>query len=132
MNVGNIFKDSVKLRPGLVALIQGDRRLTYGELDIRTNQVANGLRELGVGPGDTVGVLVKNDIRFVECMFGALRLGAVVTPVTTRAHYDTLAHIMEDSEAKVLIASSDFAAEAARLETGVSGFKYSTAQRPPQ
>lgn len=121
MNVGNIFKDSVKIRPNRVALIQGDRQFTYGDLDTRTNQVANGLRDLGVGPGDTVGVLVKNDIRFVECMFGALRLGAVVTPVTTRAHYDTLAHIMEDSEAKVLIASSHFAEEAARLKAGVSG-----------
>ena len=60
-------------------------------------------------------VLVKNDHRFVETMLGALRAGATVTPTTTRAHLSTLTHIMRDSSAKVLFASSDFVEEARKL-----------------
>ena len=48
--------------------------------------MANGLRALGIGEGAHVAVLVKNDHRFVETMLGALRVGATVTPATTRAH----------------------------------------------
>ena len=88
--------------------------MTYYELERRTNRVANGLHVLGIGPGDHVAVLV-NDHRFVETLLGALRAGATVTPTTTRAHYSTLAASWMILHARVLFASADFAAEAARL-----------------
>jgi long-chain acyl-CoA synthetase len=115
MNFGTIFDLPLRMLPSKVALIYGAQRLTYERLEERTNRVANGLRALGVGAGDHVAVLVKNDPRFVETLLGALRCGATVTPATTRAHYSTLAHIVVDSEARVLFASADFAEEARRL-----------------
>src|SRR6185312_2353689 len=102
----------------------GERRLSYAALERRTNQVANGLRALGIGAGDHVAILVKNDDRFVETLLGALRAGATVTPTTTRAHYNTLAHIMADSAARVLFASADFAEEAGRLAGGEPGLRH--------
>src|SRR5580704_7519154 len=115
MNFGTIFDLPLRMWPEKEALIYGPRRITYAELENRTNRVANGLRALGIGAGDHVAVLVKNDHRFVETLLGALRAGATVTPTATRAHYSTLAHIVEDSQARVLFASGDFAEEAARL-----------------
>lgn len=124
MNYGHIIRDSVRARPDAEALVYGGVRLTYGELDRRCNRVANGLDALGIGAGDHVAVLVKNDPRFVECMLGSLRAGAVVTPATTRAHTDTLAHILGDCEARVLFASADFAGEAPRLGREVAGLEH--------
>ncbi|MHB1217511.1 MAG: class I adenylate-forming enzyme family protein [Alphaproteobacteria bacterium] len=115
MNFGYIFDLPLRMWPDKEALIYGPHRITYAQLEERTNRVANGLRALGVGEGDHVAVLVKNDHRFVETMLGALRAGATVTPTTTRAHLSTLAHIIQDSKAKVLFASADFADEVARL-----------------
>ena len=86
MNFGAIFDASVALRPDAEALISDDVRVRYAELEARTNRVANGLAELGIGAGSHVAVLVKNDVRFVETLLGALRAGATVTPATTRAH----------------------------------------------
>jgi long-chain acyl-CoA synthetase len=124
MNFGTIFDLPLRMWPEKEALIDGPHRLTYGELERRTNRVANGLHALGIGRGDHVAVLVKNDYRFVETMLGALRAGATVTPVTTRAHYNTLAHIMADSQARVLFASAQFAEEAARLAAAVPDLQH--------
>ena len=115
MNFGCIIDDAVKVWPNKEALIYGNNRITYVELESRINRVANGLAKLGVGIGDHVMILVKNDHRFVETMLGALRTGASVTPATTRAHYNTLKHIVVDCEASVLFASGDFPDEAVRL-----------------
>jgi acyl-CoA synthetase (AMP-forming)/AMP-acid ligase II len=115
LNFGTIFDLALLAWPDKQALIYGPHRVTYAELERRTNRVANGLRALDIGEGDHVAVLVKNDHRFVETLLGALRAGATVTPTTTRAHYNTLAHILTDSAARVLFASADFADEAGRL-----------------
>lgn len=124
MNFGEIFDLPLTMWPDKEAIIYGDVRLTYGALERRTNRVANGLRALGIGEGDHVAVLVKNDHRFVECILGALRTGASATPATTRAHLTTLAHIMTDSGAKALFCSADFTAEATRLAAEVEGLDH--------
>jgi long-chain acyl-CoA synthetase len=123
LNFGTIFDLSLLAWPDKLALIYGPHRVTYAELEQRTNRVANGLRALGIREGDHVAVLVKNDHRFVETMLGALRAGATVTPATTRAHYNTLAHILTDSAARVLFASADFADEAGRLAAELTGLR---------
>ena len=123
MNFGTIFDLPLKMWPEKEALVYGPHRITYAELESRTNRVANGLRALGVGAGNHVAVLVKNDYRFVETMLGALRAGATVTPTTTRAHLSTLTHIMQDSSAKILLASSDFAAESRALAETIPGLR---------
>ncbi|MEC7489977.1 MAG: class I adenylate-forming enzyme family protein [Pseudomonadota bacterium] len=124
MNFGCIIDDAVKVWPNKEALIYGKDRITYSELDARINRVARGLKKLEIGVGDHVAVLVKNDHRFVETMLGALRTGASVTPATTRAHYTTLMHIMDDCGARVLFASGDFENEAARLGRDVEGLEH--------
>jgi len=115
MNFGYIFDLPLQIWPDKEALVYGAHRITYAGLEERTNKVANGLKALGIGKGDHVAILVKNDHRFVETLLGALRTGATITPTTTRAHFSTLSHIMSDSGAKVLFASSDFAEEAPKL-----------------
>ena len=124
MNFGCIIDDAVKVWPDKEALIYGRHRITYAALESRTNRVANGLRALGIGVGDHVAVLIKNDHRFVEVMLGALRAGASVTPATTRAHYSTLAHVMTDSDAKILFASGDFVEDAPRLGRQIDGLDH--------
>ena len=124
MNFGYFFDVPVRMWPDKECLIDDTARITYRQLEERANRVANGLMALDIGKGDHVAVLVKNDYRFVEAMAGALRAGATVTPATTRAHYDTLVHIMTDSAANVLVASLEFAGEASRLATEIDGLDH--------
>jgi long-chain acyl-CoA synthetase len=124
LNFGTIFDLPLRMWPEKEALIYGAQRITYATLEERTNRVANGLLALGIGQGNHVAVLVKNDPRFVETMLGALRTGATATPMTTRAHYTTLAHIVADANARVLFASADFAEEAKRLAAEGSDLRH--------
>ena len=67
-----------------IALIDGDRRITYTEFDRRTDQLARALRDFGVRQGDRVAALLVNSAAFLETMFATAKLGAVFVPINFR------------------------------------------------
>ena len=72
------FTETARKCPGALAVVDGDTRLTYLELESRKNEVARHLSEgLGVGPGDWVGVQLRNCWEYVAVFFALARLGAV-------------------------------------------------------
>ncbi|MER7182324.1 long-chain fatty acid--CoA ligase [Streptomyces hyaluromycini] len=86
-----------------IALVDGDRRITYSELDWRTGQLADALRELGVRRGDRVAALMTNSAAFLETLFAAAKLGAVFVPINFRLAPPEVAHLLADSGADVLV-----------------------------
>src|SRR5215210_4673454 len=105
--LGYLPEIGYRLSPDKVALSQGELELTYEQLEQRANRVANGLSSLGVRAGDRVVLLCSNDYRFVECFLGTMRSGAVVVPANIRLGFDNLRHVVDDSGARVLLASPD-------------------------
>ena len=91
-----------------VAIIAGDRRITYGELDARSSQVANALAAEGVGVQDHVAFLDKNSPEHLEVVFGAAKLNAVSVAVNWRLAPPEVAYIVNDADAKVLVVGADF------------------------
>jgi long-chain acyl-CoA synthetase len=123
-NLGYLFDAPLRLAPASPAVFQGDRMLTYAELDARVNRMANALRDLGVGAGDRVALMFSNDFRFLESLFGPMRLGAVPVPLNTRMGDEALRYVVENSEAKVVIANAAMAARAAALAAAVPAVKH--------
>jgi fatty-acyl-CoA synthase len=111
------------------ALVFEDRRLTYGELERRALRAARSLAALGVGPGGKVGVLMPNCPEFVELLFGASLLGAVMVPINSRFAPRELGYVVGNGDVEVLI-TSDLAAEhvdyAARLHEALPGLAAGT------
>ncbi|MFJ8816617.1 AMP-binding protein [Amycolatopsis thermoflava] len=68
-----------------VALVDGDRRITYRELEQWSNRVGNGLRALRVGKGERVGLLLPNCLEFIPTQHGIWKAGAVLVQMPTRA-----------------------------------------------
>ncbi|MDP6346451.1 MAG: AMP-binding protein, partial [Alphaproteobacteria bacterium] len=64
--VGRLFAATARLWPQRTALIQGERRLSYGALAERVDRLASVMRARGVGRGDRVGLLSRNDMAFIE------------------------------------------------------------------
>jgi long-chain acyl-CoA synthetase len=85
------------------------KTLTYAEVDRFANRVANGLKKLGVEPGDRVAIMLPNVPEFIYTFFGAQKTGAVAVPFNTMYKGGEVAHILKDSGAKVLVALSTFA-----------------------
>ncbi len=123
-NVGYIFDAPLKLAPAQPAVLQDETVLTFEELDARCNQMANTLWQLGVRAGDRVALMFSNDYRFLESLFGPMRLGAVAVPLNTRMGDYALAYVIEDSEAKVLIANAEMADRARALCESLPGVKH--------
>jgi len=95
--------------PDAVALRFEGEAITYKELNLRANQVANGLQGLGVEKGDRVAIMLPNIPEFVYVLLGTLKLGAVTVPFNTLYKGGEILHILKDSGARVLIALTNFA-----------------------
>jgi long-chain acyl-CoA synthetase len=88
--------------PDRVALVDGYRRMTYGELDQRANGLANELAERGIGAGDAVGVMLRNRAEWFCVSHAIARLGAMCVPISVRMTRREVEFIVGDSQMKVL------------------------------
>ncbi|RLB80849.1 MAG: acyl-CoA synthetase [Deltaproteobacteria bacterium] len=95
--------------PDLIAFHFDGESITYRDLNLRANRVANGLEALGVEKGDRVAIMLPNIPEFVYALLGILKLGAVAVPFNTLYKGGEILHILKDSGAKVLIALTNFA-----------------------
>jgi fatty-acyl-CoA synthase/long-chain acyl-CoA synthetase len=95
------------MRPNKLALICGERSLTYAEFNARANRAANALRSLGVQAGDNVAVMVHNSIEGFEIGAGLSKLAVMNVPVNYRLREHEVAFIVNDSGAKVVVAGPE-------------------------
>jgi acyl-CoA synthetase (AMP-forming)/AMP-acid ligase II len=95
---------------------------TYAQLDAASNRGANLFRSLGLHPGHTIALLFDNTPTFVETCWAAQRAGLYFTPISTRLTLDEALYVLNDSDARVLIASSDAGVLAAQLAAARSRF----------
>ena len=112
--VGSWIERRARAAPDGVALIAGDRSLTYSELAGRARRLANGLRTLGVAKGDRVTWLGPNHPAFLESLFAAGLLGAAMAPVNHRLDEAEISWILEDTKPRVLIQHGAAGATAVR------------------
>ncbi len=96
--------DQAPDRPAVIIAETGDQ-LTYRELADRSAQLANLLRQRGLGVGDRIAVLTRNEPCYFEAMWAALRLGLHLVPVNCHLTDAEAAYIITDSDAKALITS---------------------------
>lgn len=94
-------------RPLAKGLVSGGRRVSSGDLEIAVAQAAGGFAAIGIGPGDCIAILMRNDTPFLVASLAAQRLGAYAVPVNWHFKPDEIAYIMRDSAAKVLLAHRD-------------------------
>ena len=105
----SFLRRTIDLHPEREALIYADRRLTWGEVGERSTRLASALTAAGVGIGDTVSVIAANTPELFEAHFGVPMAGAVLNAINTRLDVDTIAYILDHSDAKVLITDTAFA-----------------------
>ena len=107
---------------GKTAIIDGERTFTYAELESLTDNLAAGLASLGVARGERVAVFAPNCAEFVIAFYGALKAGAIATTVNSGYREREVAHQLNDSGARTLIAHAalgDMADAALKAARGV-------------
>jgi long-chain acyl-CoA synthetase len=100
LNLAVLLEDSARNVPEKCAVICGESRFTYAEIDAKANQIANALREIGIVPGDKVALSCANLPFFPVVYYGILKLGAVVVPLNILLKSREIAYHLADSDAK--------------------------------
>lgn len=106
MQVESFLEEAARSFPDKTALVCGETRLRYADLDQRSNRLAHGLIELGVERGDRVAVCLENTVEAVVSIFAVWKAGAVLMMVNPTTKVEKLTHLLNDSEAVVLLASA--------------------------
>ena len=108
LTIGESLRRTASQFPQRIALVGGDKRISFAELDRAADELAHGLRALGVGRGDQVALWITNSPEWVVCWMACARLGAVLVTVNTRYKPDEVEYILRQSDARVLIAMDRF------------------------
>jgi len=102
-----LLTESVQRHPDKPAVRARGRSVTYGELDVRSSQLARLLRERGVAPGDRVGLFFPKSIESAIAMLGVLKAGAIYVPLDPHAPVRRVAAIAEDCGVRGLITTPE-------------------------
>jgi fatty-acyl-CoA synthase len=94
------------LRP---ALVDGEERFNYGELEERVNRLTHGLRALGIGPGERIGAFLYNGHEYLELTAALNALGGQSVQIGYRLKAGEVAYILENSGSRALLFHSDLA-----------------------
>lgn len=105
-HIQNFFEQQVEIRPEKTAVISGNQKLTYKELDFRSNRLANHLLALNFSPGDIVGIFLERSVEMVVSVLAVLKAGGCYLPLDPSYPDERLRYMIKNSGTKILICHS--------------------------
>lgn len=108
MNLAGLIREAADATPDRPALLFHGRPTSFAELDELVDLTAGAMAGLGVGKGDRVGLLVGNVPEFAQCLYGAMRAGAIACPLNVMLTPDEIGSILADAGAKVVVTELSF------------------------
>ncbi|PCC98167.1 class I adenylate-forming enzyme family protein [Halopseudomonas pelagia] len=109
MNLGKILSRSARYWPEYKAVIDSRQRLTYAELEYRTNCLASGLLNLGLHSGAHIAILAPNRVELVEAEVAFYKAAMVKVPINARLAVEEIVRVLEDSRSEAVITIPAFA-----------------------
>jgi acyl-CoA synthetase (AMP-forming)/AMP-acid ligase II len=123
-NFADLFESVVDVVPERLAVVCGDRRLTYAQLDARANRLAHHLLARGIAPGDHVGVHLYNGTEYLECMLAAFKVRAVPVNVNYRYVARELRPLFRDADLVALVHQRELGARVAEVAGDVPTLRH--------
>ena len=108
MNITQTLEDTASKVPHKEAIVLGDRRITYGELDAASNRVANAVLKLGMEKGTHVAILMSHSPEWVINYFGVIRGGGIAVLLNPALKAPELDVLLRDSDSTILITEKKF------------------------
>ena len=103
LNIADLAEHAIDAVPDRVALICGDEKLTYAQLEEKANRLAHYLIEQGVQKDDKVGLYCRNRIEIVIAMLGIIKAGAILVNVNFRYVEGELRYLFDNSDMVALV-----------------------------
>ena len=106
MSLKLMLEEAAERYGGKTAIVSGNHRLSYTDLDEASSKLANALIKIGVNRGDRIAMLLSNSPEFVVTYFGIVKIGAIAVPLDPKYKVDELASLVADCLPKVLVTES--------------------------
>ncbi len=106
--ITDLIREQARRRPEQIGLIFEGKSFTYREMNERSNRAAQALLSLGLKPGDRVAWLARNLATFWDALFGAAKIGVVMTPINWRLAPAEVVQILGDAQANIFIGEAMF------------------------
>ncbi|MGB7093617.1 MAG: AMP-binding protein, partial [Anaerolineales bacterium] len=130
------FRDrAVTLYKEKIGIVDGDKRFTYGDYDLRINRLANALTDLGVVAGDVVSFITYNSHQLLEAYYAVPQIEGILNPINIRLSHHEIEYILNHAETRVLCFHQDFLPLVERLRfqlTNVQYFIIIESEDPPE
>ena len=123
-NLADLFERVADAVPDREVVVSPARRLTFRELDERSNRLANALAGLGVGKGEHIGLQLLNGSEYLEGMLAAFKLSAVPINVNFRYVEAELRHLYDDADLVAVIHHREFSPRVGEAAAGVGRVKH--------
>ncbi len=117
--VHQLFEQQVGRTPEHIAVVAGDRSLTYSQLNARANQLAHRLRRHAIGPDQPVGLGLERGLELVIGILGVLKAGGAYVPLDPKYPPDRLRFMLQNAAPKVLLAQRSFPLASLEAPAGV-------------
>ncbi|HEY6187654.1 MAG TPA: amino acid adenylation domain-containing protein [Pyrinomonadaceae bacterium] len=108
-SISQLFEEQAASRPDATAVVYGEQRLSFRELNRRANQVAHHLRRLGVGPEVLVGLCLERSPEMIVGLVGILKAGGAYLPLDPSYPRERLAFMVQDTGLPVLLTQQSLA-----------------------
>jgi len=106
--LGDIISKTANEKKEKTAAVLNDREITFNQLEKESNQLAHGLKDLGIKPSDMVSIMLSNSIEFLISYVGVIKSGATMVPLNISFKVPAVEYILNNSEAKIIITSKKF------------------------
>ncbi len=106
----SIIKRNAKVDSSRIALISGEKKITYGQFLEKVDRLACGLLKIGLKKYDRIGVLASNSLEYVYLYGAAAKIGAIMLPINWRLNPQEIEYILSDGSPRVVFVGSDFQA----------------------
>ncbi|HMJ77159.1 MAG TPA: acyl-CoA synthetase [Iamia sp.] len=130
-NIADLFERTVDAVGGRTALIVGDDRLTFAEVDERSNRLAHHLAAQGIGVGDHVGIHGQNSTEWMVAMIAAFKLRAVPVNINFRYVEDELAYLFDNADLVALVHDVAYAPRVALVAPRIEHLRHFVAMPGP-
>ncbi|BAY61721.1 amino acid adenylation domain-containing protein [Calothrix brevissima NIES-22] len=101
--IHQLFEEQVERTPDAIAVVFEDKQITYQQLNSQANQLANYLRNLGVGPDVLVGIRVERSLEMIVGLLGILKAGGAYVPLDPNYPRERLAYMLANAQLSILL-----------------------------
>lgn len=105
--ISQLFEEQAKKTPNNIAIVFGENKLTYRELNEKSNQLAYYLRKKGLKPNDIIGIMLPRSLELLCAILGVLKSGACYIPIDPTYPEKRIQYMLENSEAKLLLTTNE-------------------------